>query len=351
MTTSTSQASKRELSKLATMNLSFASSHGRQVHTISWTPGSGREGEFNEYNFIPDDDLAYLTQVHGFHALNDEKAFLSTGLKSKEGGTNAGRGQDDGRVDHRSALDVSVRSKVGNFHAAMVTSMGQRTPSPLVSSTMEAITPEKAVHFRDDAAEIGSTISTISGFDYGASGDDDLDCSLGKDEGGGEELAQGDQFHFDSDECIHDDSYLFDGGNDAAIEIAGSYERLSVGKFSPDDKTYYEPTENDVLCGRGSLANKHNERLYKPFMLKAQVQYKLLATNKAKSDFSQAITMAYQAEYGGRFLQMEKRGKSVLWFEVPQKQARRKVAQFLRDDHREEARAAKRVKHRKEIST
>ncbi len=139
----------------------------------------------------------------------------------------------------------------------------------------------------------------------------------------------------------HDANEADNGGH-----VVGPSKR--VRKFSPREKVYYNPEENDVLLGRGGRANQHNRTYYKPYMLEAQAKYKDLETIQAKIEFVKQTVLIYQAQHiGGLFLEKEEGVDR--WYKVPFKEACRKVSQFLRDNHSDEARKAKRSKHQRTI--
>jgi hypothetical protein len=121
----------------------------------------------------------------------------------------------------------------------------------------------------------------------------------------------------------------------------------SYRKFYPAVKEYHPPTDYSVLLGQGGRTNNHNKIHYRPFMLERQVEYRKLTNKEAKMACVKASVEAYQAiNKECRFLEREE-GTADLWYEVPVKEAYRKVGQFLRQNHSAEARKAKREKYSK----
>jgi hypothetical protein len=107
--------------------------------------------------------------------------------------------------------------------------------------------------------------------------------------------------------------------------------------------SYYEPTENDVLLGRGGRANNHvgNQRYLK---IKEAIQDEYMNANKnEKTVLSQKLVDIITKERGGRFLKLD--GAVNRWYVVDNLTARRKASQTLREVNTPEVRAAKRAKY------
>ena len=115
-------------------------------------------------------------------------------------------------------------------------------------------------------------------------------------------------------------------------------------KVIPQNKTYVEYTDNDVLLGRGGLANKHpGNKRYRDEIENTKDAYRS-ASKEEKTEWAELL-VKYVQNYGGRFLEKEKEtGK---WYVVPDIVARRKAGQALREDNTAESRAAKRDKYKK----
>ena len=111
-------------------------------------------------------------------------------------------------------------------------------------------------------------------------------------------------------------------------------------KIVPDVKVYVEPTEHDVLLGRGGRSNHHpgNQR-YRDEVKNLQRWYKGIEEKDEKTDLSQCL-VDYVHNYQGRFLEKDTDG----WYVVPNIVARRKASQALREDNDPEKRAAKRAR-------
>jgi hypothetical protein len=135
-------------------------------------------------------------------------------------------------------------------------------------------------------------------------------------------------------------------------------------KHEPRVKEFVEPSEHDVLLGRGSRTNIHpgNQRyLVVKDMLKARY---IAASNDEKTQISQELVDLVHS-WGGKFLKLDEGSESSItasvsrqannsastvkirgnWYEVLNIVARRKASQSLRDINTPEERAAKRRKY------
>jgi len=114
------------------------------------------------------------------------------------------------------------------------------------------------------------------------------------------------------------------------------------GKKDPEVKVYYEPTDQDVLLGRGGRTNHHKgNKQYLVEKEKIQPRY-LEATKEEKTGISQELVDRIH-ELGGRFLELDNACDK--WFEVTNLKARKKASQTLREINTAEERAAKRQKY------
>jgi hypothetical protein len=108
-------------------------------------------------------------------------------------------------------------------------------------------------------------------------------------------------------------------------------------------RVYHEPTENDVLLGRGGRANNHvgNKRYLK---IKEDIQDEYMKANKnEKTVLSQKLVEIITKERDGRFLKLDEAAKR--WYVVDNLTARKKASQTLREVNTAEVRAAKRAKY------
>jgi hypothetical protein len=118
-------------------------------------------------------------------------------------------------------------------------------------------------------------------------------------------------------------------------------------KIVPDVKEYVEPTDVDVLLGRGGRSNHHpGNKRYREEVQNLQSWYLGVEEKNEKTDLSQCL-VDYVHSYEGRFLYKDEVG----WYVVPNIIARRKASQALREDNDAEKRAAKRARflHKKEL--
>lgn len=93
--------------------------------------------------------------------------------------------------------------------------------------------------------------------------------------------------------------------------------------------TCEEPTDRDVLLGRGGLTNHHKgNKLYREKIEDFKPYYQKLSSKDEKQEFS-IMVVNFVHGYGGRFL--EKDIYSDGWVEVEKNKARKKVGQALRE--------------------
>lgn len=105
----------------------------------------------------------------------------------------------------------------------------------------------------------------------------------------------------------------------------------------PTVKEYVEPTDKDVLLGRGGRSNHHpGNKRYRDEVHNLQKWYKASAKPE-KTDLSQCL-VNYIHSYGGRFLKLDSSNQQ--WFIVTNIVARRKASQALREHMTLEERAA-----------
>jgi len=91
-----------------------------------------------------------------------------------------------------------------------------------------------------------------------------------------------------------------------------------------------EPTDRDVLLGRGGLTNHHvGNKLYREKIEDFKPYYQKLSGKDEKQEFSRKV-VNFVHSYGGRFL--EKDAYSDGWVEVEKNKARKKVGQALREE-------------------
>lgn len=113
----------------------------------------------------------------------------------------------------------------------------------------------------------------------------------------------------------------------------------------PVVKNYFEPTDADILCGRGGRANNHPGNK-KYLELKDQVRPRYTAASKAaKTGIAEEVVDTVIKEWKGRFLALDT--KADKWYEIDRLEARRKCSQALREENTAEARAQKRAKYPK----
>lgn len=104
-----------------------------------------------------------------------------------------------------------------------------------------------------------------------------------------------------------------------------------------------DPTDLDVLLGRGGKSNHHpGNKKYRDEVGNLQQWYKASQKNE-KTDLSQCL-VNYVHSYGGRFLKADASGK---WYIVTNLVARRKASQALREHATPEERAARKAEQLK----
>ena len=115
-------------------------------------------------------------------------------------------------------------------------------------------------------------------------------------------------------------------------------------RSDPKTKDYVEPTEFDILSGRGGKSNNWpgNER-YREAIEDAKPRYRQCAKYE-KTILSQDIVEEMMQE-GRRFLKQD--DSNGRWFVLPKLAARRKAGQALREANTPESRAEKRERYRK----
>lgn len=110
-------------------------------------------------------------------------------------------------------------------------------------------------------------------------------------------------------------------------------------------KNYFEPTENDVLLGRGGRANNHPGNK-KYLDLKDSIQDRYMKADKnEKTAISQELVDIVKKEWGAKFLKLDP--DTNRWYEVDNVVARKKCSQSLREVNTAEVRAAKRARYSK----
>ena len=157
------------------------------------------------------------------------------------------------------------------------------------------------------------------------------------------------------------------GRSDSTVS-SNSIGSNSTGSFysqketDPAHKVYVTPNDNDVLMGRGGLANNWpGNHTYLQRVLEVQVTYRQLKSNEKakKTQLAQDVVDYVHENLGGRFLKKDTSSKAGdskgrryrgggaedKWYVVTNHEARSKASQALRDDHSSEYRAAKRAKY------
>jgi hypothetical protein len=115
--------------------------------------------------------------------------------------------------------------------------------------------------------------------------------------------------------------------------------------YDPEEKLYVEPTDEDVLFGRGGRSNHHpGNKCYHSEKQKIQQRY-MTATKDDKTTISQELVDIIHG-WGGRFLRLED-GTKDQWYEVLPIAARKKVSQALRELNTPDQRQLKRTRYRK----
>jgi len=115
-------------------------------------------------------------------------------------------------------------------------------------------------------------------------------------------------------------------------------KRAPRKKIIPLNKKYREPTDKDVLMGRGGKSNHHPGNMrYRAEIDRFQERYKKTDDKEEKTNISERLVLDVQS-YGGNFLEKDNNG----WYIIDSVVARRKVSQALREDKDPEKRRAKR---------
>ncbi|CAJ1951916.1 unnamed protein product [Cylindrotheca closterium] len=92
------------------------------------------------------------------------------------------------------------------------------------------------------------------------------------------------------------------------------------------------PTETDILMGRGGKSNHHpGNKRYREEILNFKNTYSQLTCKEEKTGLSRHV-VDYVHKYNGRFLALDKTIKPSRWYEITDAVARRKVSQALRED-------------------
>lgn len=104
------------------------------------------------------------------------------------------------------------------------------------------------------------------------------------------------------------------------------------------------PTEIDILLGRGGRSNNHpGNKRYLEEVNALKHCYRSSSKNE-RTDWSQCL-VDYVHAYGGRFLRFDREASQ--WYEVPNRIARKKASQALREENTPESRAKKRQRYKK----
>jgi len=103
--------------------------------------------------------------------------------------------------------------------------------------------------------------------------------------------------------------------------------------------TFCEPTNLDVLLGRGGLTNNHAGNIrYREEVEKVKPMYFSCRTKNEKKEVSELL-VAYVQDYGGRFLEKDPNTKR--WILASPKAARKKASQALRETKWKQSREKK----------
>ena len=103
-----------------------------------------------------------------------------------------------------------------------------------------------------------------------------------------------------------------------------------------------EPTESDVLLGRGGRSANHpGNKKYLGLKDAMQARY-MSATKAAKTTIAQELVDVVNQQWEGRFLKLDTATDQ--WFEIDNMEARKKCSQALREINTPEMRAAKRAR-------
>jgi hypothetical protein len=105
-------------------------------------------------------------------------------------------------------------------------------------------------------------------------------------------------------------------------------KRAPRKKVIPPNKVYVEPTDLDILGGRGGKSNHHpGNKRYRAEIENLKEWYTKIDDKDEKTDLSQCLVDFCQS-YGARFLQFDGKG----WYIIENIEARRKASQALRED-------------------
>jgi hypothetical protein len=127
-----------------------------------------------------------------------------------------------------------------------------------------------------------------------------------------------------------------------------SANKQSFTAIMTEDNSQYEPTAQDVLCGRGGATNNfEGNRRFRALVAQHQRDY-LASKKKDKAAIAQKIVNIVQSR-GGRFLQ--KNGTTGLWGPVTDKKAAEKTSQALREGLDVRNKAIKRARGDSESSS
>jgi hypothetical protein len=127
-------------------------------------------------------------------------------------------------------------------------------------------------------------------------------------------------------------------------------KKRSRKAHEPTVKVYVEYKDEDVLCQRGGLSNRHPGNVWYRLAKEALQPKYFTASKSDKTDVSQELVDRVHAR-GGRFLKKDSSRAtaqvSSCWYEVHNHYARTKAGQALREVYTPEKGAAKRVKYNK----
>merc|ERR1712038_1042304 len=115
----------------------------------------------------------------------------------------------------------------------------------------------------------------------------------------------------------------------SSFDLFPSSQVSNESDVTQNTKMYCEPTELDVLLGRGGLTNNHAGNIrYREEVEKVKPMYFSCKTKPEKKEVSELL-VAYVQDYGGRFL--VKDPETNRWMLAPMKAARKKASQALRE--------------------
>jgi hypothetical protein len=131
----------------------------------------------------------------------------------------------------------------------------------------------------------------------------------------------------------------------AAAAAKPKRQRRSSKKTLENSRQYVNPTDEDILLGRGGKSNHHpGNKRYREEIKNFQSSYMLLESKDDKTDLSRYV-VDYVHKYKGRFLAFDKNVRPNRWYEVPDIVTRRKVSQALREDDDPIKRKEKRARY------